>query len=350
MTDTPSRLRLNLISQVISGSPIHMLRPGTFTDMYGRESTFDAPAISAIVSRYQAGYRANPPITESHDYGRAVGRIANVWSDGAGNLYGEPRWNSTGQQLLAEAVYDGFSCELERVGDGWALIGGSLTNYPAVDGLQPVTLSAPQPDAALAAPVQPEETPPMSDQDQALEQLLQAPIPDAPAVADTAMQAQINAYVAQMEARFKAQQEAAFAKAQSEFERRIGEMERRREIESYAQHVTTPTLDRPHALPGTAEQYTTFLASLNAEQRTAAKGLFDAILAGGLVSFEELGSDGDAAPEKSAQEQFEAAVTTKVSTGLSRLSAIQAVGKEQPDLYARYQAESSRRGARKGGQ
>jgi len=51
--------------------------------------------------------------------------------------------------------------------------------------------------------------------------------PALPAVNDAAMQAQISAYVGQMEANFKAQQDAAFARAQSEFERRIAEMANR---------------------------------------------------------------------------------------------------------------------------
>jgi hypothetical protein len=338
-----------------------MLRPGVFTGTSGRETVFTPGDIAGIVARFTAGYRPNPPITERHDYGRAVGRVADVWADSDGNLYGRPRWNSAGLQLLTDEVYDGFSCELEWLEDGWALIGGSLTNYPAVDGLQPVTLSAPPPahtsasDLPAAAPAV--STPPTKETrmsetpDQALEQLLQQPIPEAPAVNDTAMQAQINAYVAQMEMRFKAQQDAAFARAQAEFERRITDMERRRAIEAYAQHITTPTLSRPHALPGQAETYITFLSSLSGDQRTAAQGLFDSILTGGLVSYEELGSDGDSAPEQGAAEQFQAAVTAKLGTGLSRLAAMQAVAAEQPALYAAYQAESSQRGraAYKGG-
>jgi hypothetical protein len=49
-----------------------MLRTGTFTDSSGRSFTFTPEHIKSIVANY--AQRPNPPITERHDYGRAVGR------------------------------------------------------------------------------------------------------------------------------------------------------------------------------------------------------------------------------------------------------------------------------------
>lgn len=142
------RIRLSIISQLIEGRPIHMLRPGTFTGQSGMATTFTPEDITGIVAAFQAGRRPKPPITEGHDFGRAVGRVHEVWSDQAGNLYGRPRWNTSGKQLLTDEVYDGFSIELDRADTGWVMIGGSLTNYPAVSGLLPVTLEAPEPESA----------------------------------------------------------------------------------------------------------------------------------------------------------------------------------------------------------
>lgn len=164
-----------------------------------------------------------------------------------------------------------------------------------------------------------------------------------PPVNDAAMQAQINAYTQQMEARYQANNEAAFQRAQQEFERRISEMEARRQIESYAQNATAATLTRQHALPLEAETLTAFLSSLSASQRTAATGLFDRVLDAGLVSFEEIGSsaDGDA---RDAAERWDAAVTAKVATGMARSAAISAVMKQQPDLYREYSAAGKKGG------
>lgn len=167
--------------------------------------------------------------------------------------------------------------------------------------------------------------------------------PALPAVNDAAMQAQISAYVGQMEANFKAQQDAAFARAQSEFERRIAEMEQRRAIESYAQHITTPTLSRPYGVPGHADEWVSLLAATPAAIRPQWQAKLDAILSSGLVSFEEIGSSAEGAESRDATTEWNAAVTAKVAQGMGRAAAIQAVAKERPELYA---AQSSRKGGK----
>jgi hypothetical protein len=46
--------------------------------------------------------------------------------------------------MIEDGVYDGYSCEIDPDGKGgFTKIGGSLTNYPAVHGLEPVRLEAP---------------------------------------------------------------------------------------------------------------------------------------------------------------------------------------------------------------
>jgi hypothetical protein len=162
--------------------------------------------------------------------------------------------------------------------------------------------------------------------------------------ADPAVTAQVNAVVAQMTAQFEQQRQIVLEQAQAQFQRQLAEMQAQQQISSYAQHATTPTLQRQHALPIEAGALTSFLSSLSATQRTAATGLFDRILDAGLVSFEEIGSQQDGPAEQSAQEQYDAAVQAKMAGGMARLAAMQAVAKEQPNLYASYQAESSRRG------
>lgn len=421
----PARMQLNIISEVALSAtgearPIHILRTGTFTSGNGYTFTFEKSHLEAIEQSFLAGKRAKPPITECHDYGRAVGRIVKVWCEGD-SLYAQPKWNKNGAQLLIDEVYDGFSCEIDGLGDAPTLIGGSLTNYPAVDGLQAVTLEAPRAASPpiVSLPTGTEYRMPSIEETRRLESaffeetqarletaqrnsqeaaahlfqameranattasyLTPAPLaagglreahttlqentrmdenevvvtPPADALppitpptftaSDPAVTAQVNAVVAQMTAQFEQQRQIVLEQAQAQFQRQMAEMQAQQQISTYAQHATTATLQRQHALPIEADVLTGFLSSLSAAQRTQAQGLFTRILDAGLVSFEEIGSQGEGAAEQSAKEQFDAAVQAKVSTGMSQLSAIQAVGKEQPKLYASYQAESSRRGA-----
>jgi hypothetical protein len=134
------------------------------------------------------------------------------------------------------------------------------------------------------------------------------------------------------------------------FSRWQAEQKQRQDVSTYVQHVTTATLNRPYALPVEASTLEGFLLGLNAEQRTGAQTLFNRILDAGLVSFEEIGSAAEGGEGPSAKERFDAAVLAKVGAGLTRLQAIEAVGKEQPALYEEYQAEGlTPKATKKGG-
>lgn len=160
-----------------------------------------------------------------------------------------------------------------------------------------------------------------------------------------AEQAKIDRLVSLREQEWKGREALLLQEAEARFERRMQELQAKQQVESYAQHITTPTLTRQHALPGQASAYSAFLLSLGATQRTVAMGLLDGILASGLVSFEEIGSAGEAKAESSAKERWDTAVQAKVSTGMARSAAISAVMREQPALYREY-GESGKKGAR----
>lgn len=350
---TPEILRLAVLSEVSFAEgetrPIHALRTGTFVGMSGTPTTFEPRHLRQMAERLnELAAKRRPPINENHDYGRAVGRMLRAYTKNRDNdLYIEPKWLTAGRTLLADETYDGFSIEVRPDSDGYTIVGGALTNYPAVDGLATVTLAAPEPEAdtLLPEPATPATVEvPMDDTTRAPEPAPTPAIPaaDLPPVNDAAMQAQISAYVAQMEARFKAQQDAAFARAQQEFERRIVEMEQQRQIEAYAQHITTPTLSRPHALPGSAEDWSKALRSLSAEQRRVWQPLLDTVLSAGLVSFEEIGASGEG-ETRTAAEEWDAFVSGKVAAGMSRVAAIKAAAQERPELYA---AQATRKGGK----
>lgn len=348
--------RLTLTSQVVAGRPVHMLRCGTFTDSAGHAFTFEPRHIQSIVANYAR--RPNPPITERHDWGRAVGRVAQLWADEAGeNLYGMPAWNRMGQELLAEGVYDGYSCELDDDGaGGFVKIGGSLTNYPAVSGLQQVQLAAPaiDPPAIPGAPDPeplPEEIPPMADDPTVtLPPAADPPSPPAElsaeqvaaALASANLPAQFSADIGAL-VRQQVQAQLATVRAQAEQEARaeIARFQAAQRVAQFAQHVTTPTTDRAAALPVPTERIERFLLALSGDARKEAMDLFDAILDAGLVTFEEYGSQGDGGDGPSATQQYNEAVAYHVGKGMTRSAALSAVNRAQPDLMRAYNAEQA---------
>lgn len=348
--------RLALTSQVVAGRPIHMLRCGTFTDGAGREFTFEPRHLASIVANYAR--RPSPPITERHDWGRAVGRVGQVWTDdGDQNLYGMPTWNRIGQELLAEGVYDGYSCELDADGGGgFVKIGGSLTNYPAVTGLQQVQLAAPAidpPGPPVAAALPPtEETTPMSDEQIVTPPPAADPTPGpaelsaeqiAEALASANLPAQFSADIgALVRAQVQAQLGHVRAQAEQEARAEIARFQAAQRVAQFAQHVTTPTTDRAAALPVATDRVERFLLSLGGEQRTEAMALFESILDAGLVTFEEYGSQG-AGDERSAADVYNEAVAFQVGQGKTRSAALSHVNRTQPELMRAYNAEQTQK-------
>lgn len=351
----PSNLRL-VFAAPAGDKPIHAIRVGTFTDAYGRETTFTADDMLGMAERLNAGVeRRRPPINEGHDYGRAVGRMLRAYARHKNHhLYIEPRWNGEGRRLLADEVYDSFSIEITPApkGDGlpgaWQIIGGALTNYPAVDGLSPLSLEAPA-GGAVPTLVLPDEPDP---EEPSMTEPTPAPVPDIelptpPLLSDPALQQQFAAYNQQMQAHFRQQfeqmQTQAQAEAQRQFQQWQAEQRRESSILAFAQHATAATLERQHALPFTAEQVADALRGLNDAQRGKVEALLTGVLESGLVAFDALGAAGDGEQAASAKEQYEALVFAKMDKGMSRMDALRAVNRERPDLY---QAQTQQKGGR----
>jgi hypothetical protein len=155
---------------------------------------------------------------------------------------------------------------------------------------------------------------------------------------DPQAQAQINAMVAQMNAQLEQQRNIILEQATARFQREMAEMQARQQIETYAQHATTPTFDRPHALPFTAQEMIDFLTPLSAAQRTQARAMFDRLLKSGFVDFGEYGAIGEERTQ-SAAERWDAAVAAKTRNGMARSKAIEALMVEQKALYEAYRKE-----------
>lgn len=182
---------------------------------------------------------------------------------------------------------------------------------------------------------------PMSDDEQ-------TPNDGTPAISDE-MRAQIAAQALasageqltstqfeMMQAQFAQMQEAANKKAEQMFVRWQAEQEQRQKMTVWAQNATTATLQRQHALSCTADELTNLLAETPAAPRAKWQALLDSTLANGFVSFEEIGSSGGSDSERDAKAEWSQKVNAKVAGGMAKSKAIEALMKEEPDLYNAY--------------
>ena len=334
-----------------NGRPIHALKVGTWTDSFGREATFTEADLVLMAERLNAmAAKRKPPITERHDYGRAYGRMVRAYTQRNNrDLMIVPKWNAAGRQMLMEEIYDMFSIEID-MSNGMTVIGGTLTNYPAVEGLRPITLEAPPLDHT---PAPTEEVTPMAEEPTT--PTTPAPAP-APAVAppapplnlsdDPVAQQQLVAYQAQMAAYMREQHQQimqqAQQQAQMEFERWRAAQAAEQAIAAFAQHATTPTIERPHALAYSVEQVTALLSGLSTDKRAAVQTLITDILDGkALVAYDAIGAPGNGNEDVAGQ--WQASVATFTAQGLSQSAAIQAAQRANPTLYQKYNALGKQR-------
>jgi hypothetical protein len=157
------------------------------------------------------------------------------------------------------------------------------------------------------------------------------PLPPPPAAQDAVMQSRLDSYIQATEARLAAAQEAAYARAEAEFDRKLKELEQIRTIEGFARAKTVTGVGQPWALPCTAEELTTLLAETPPAARTKWMTVLNRITASGLISFDEIGSSAEGAE---LADQWNALINAKVAAGKSRVQAIQEAAREHPDLYA----------------
>lgn len=163
------------------------------------------------------------------------------------------------------------------------------------------------------------------------EQTVAPPLPPPPATQDAAMGARLDTYIAATEQRLQAAQEAAYARAEAEFDRKLKELEQIRTIEGFARAKTVTGIGQPWALPCKAEELTSLLAETPSGPRAKWMQLLNRITASGLVSFDEIGSSAEGAE---LADQWNALVNAKVGAGKSRVEAIQETARQHPDLYA----------------
>lgn len=190
----------------------------------------------------------------------------------------------------------------------------------------------------------------MSDETQAQPPVDPTPPVDVSALLSAAFQGSqfSDAMKAQFTEVFSAsmKQQIEFAREQAKLEaqRQIAEYQAQQAIASFAQHVTTATLNRPHALPLEADRVAKFMSGLQPAQRQEAQALFEQILTAGLVSFEEYGSE-HGEEEKDAIQAYNDALAEELKHN-PRSVAIANLMRTQPALVAAY---NEARNAKKGG-
>jgi ClpP class serine protease len=150
-------------------------------------------------------------------------------------------------------------------------------------------------------------------------------------------------------ARYQAQIEAIRAEARLEMQREIARFQRENTLTAWAQDATSPRLDRPKALPIEPQLLTSFvlaLDGLSTDLSAQFQTIIGRILTNDLIDFSEHGSQGGA-DERDASELWNAALAAKKASGMTASAAIDALRKEQPDLYRAYNESGATR--QKGG-
>jgi hypothetical protein len=121
------------------GSPVEILRVGEFVDMHGRDVSITEDMLDAFVANFEAGAAGQEiPFDIVHEKREAAGWLKKLWREGE-TLLGIPEWNSLGEQLIGDKIYQYLSATIDMVGQFIKTI--SLVNTPAVKGLKPVALA-----------------------------------------------------------------------------------------------------------------------------------------------------------------------------------------------------------------
>jgi ClpP class serine protease len=270
-------------------------------------------------------------------------------------------------QAVIDATYDVFVADVARFrgvsvatveadyGAGGIFVGNAAVRaglIDRVDGLEPLLTTLRPASRTLRPPLvahTPVATPQgdihpshhqrstVMDEPTPAAQTPPGAVPVPPTVDDPAAQAQIAAYARQMQEQLRSQHQAYMEQAQqqarAEFERWKAEQARSQAIMSFAQHITTPTLERPHAVAYTADQIVGLLSGLTDDKRQAVEQVLRDAVDGALtVAFNRIGATGaSTTPDEAAQ--WRDLVAQHEGRGLGRTAAIQAAMHANPALY-----------------
>lgn len=148
MTELVASIFVELSKEGLTeGKPFEAFTHGEFKDMRGRPLNVSPSELAIIVANTRAllettkdgegNIQGLPIDAVGHDHGDAAGWITGV------ELVGDvirliPKWTELGIEKISKKIQRLFSVSLDV--EKAAIVGGSLTNWPAVKGLKPVEL------------------------------------------------------------------------------------------------------------------------------------------------------------------------------------------------------------------
>lgn len=126
-------------SLVVEGTPIDVIRTGSFTDMNRRKVTVTPADLDTFIRNHAAQLAGQEiPVDVDHRRQEAAGWIVRFFRDGD-VLKAVPAWNAHGSQLVSDQMYRYISATIDLAKK--VIISVSLTNFPAVKQLAPISLS-----------------------------------------------------------------------------------------------------------------------------------------------------------------------------------------------------------------
>lgn len=370
-------LFVELQSPLTDGRAFDALVPGEHIDMLGREVQFKKSELADYVANTQkaidaatseSGEVVGLPIdTLNHNHENAAGWIVAV------ELVGDvvrviPKWTRIGRELISEGIQRFFSATIDL--QNKTILGGSLTNWPAIRGkggavlLRPIELSeslceivqddgsqikeldmakakVEQPEtkelevkednvtnvtnvsfdlAALKAEMKAEalaEFQAENKEDDATKRLEDAVKLEA--FADVADLSQARGQlVEQMQAALKAEFERVQADSGKMLNQMMVQMKRDQHIAEFSQRMVSGTEQRPYGLPVGQEEVETFLLSLNDQQREAAESILTRTHEQGLVQFSAIGHGKRLQGVATFPAEFSASLTSWLDDGGSK--------------------------------
>lgn len=323
-----------------SSKPFEGLTVGEFTDSWGRDVAWSPTDIAAIAMETKLALQARK-ISEGDDFaglpiegtghysGNAVGWITDIDLSGDGQtILFTPEWTEEGVEIINSKKRRYFSPTIAQRKDGGTILGGTLTNWPAIrDGqdlplMRPVALTdgrftfgAPDDDAddinpnllvqirdSLSSltqkltPATPREKNTQEGEKNMkpkdLQKMLDKLSPEEKAETLTSLILESGGDVADLvsEEIEKSLKEVDSRVAKKVSVRVEAELAKRETI-AYAKELVGGD-DAGKGLPADGEEMEEFLVSLDDTQLEKAKSIFSAVLKTGVIDFAEKGHEG----------------------------------------------------------
>ena len=284
------------------GRPIEVLRPGTFTDRFGREVVIEEGDLQTFVTHFQEGAAGQDvPVDVDHEGAQAAGWVRALYVEGS-RLLARVEWTALGRQLVGERLYRYVSASIDL---GRRVIRAvSLVNFPAVKGLAPVELAERSGD-------RPEQEDAMTDEERAA---LEAQIREEERAKVAAELSQRQEQEVELRARIREEERSAIA----------AEMAERAAMVEFAEGLCSP--GEGLGLGMTVDQVVEVLARVPAEVR----GDVERLLQARVVAFGEVGSSrGGVAQLKALPETYRVSLRKWIKAGQSVADFFEEVA---PDL------------------